>query len=242
VSTAPTLVLLHAFGASAKAWAGVVAELDGAYPIVAPNLPGFGGGDDHLRAERVADYADWVLGELQARGVGDFVLVGWSMGGKIALATALRRPSGLRALILVAPSPPGPEPMAPGARQAERDSFGDRPAARAALQQAAGDDIAAAPLDHAVTQRLTATRSAWDFWLDVGSKEDLSAEVEGLDLPVLVLSGGEDAHLGAEAVAEHVTPHLPQLTEQVISDSGHLVPYEQPRRLAEAIVNYVQGL
>jgi pimeloyl-ACP methyl ester carboxylesterase len=238
----PTLILLHAFGASAQAWDSVIAELDGAYAVVALDLPGFGGAADHLQADGVADYADWVLRDLAARGVGDFVLVGWSMGGKIALAVALQKPKRLKALILVAPSPPSPEPMEPGARKAERDSFGDPAAARAALKEVAGDDIGKAPLDHAVTQRLTAARSAWDFWLDVGSKEDISAQVAGLRLPVLVLSGREDAHLGQAAVARHVTPHLPQLTETIIAGSGHLVPYEQPRILAQAVKAYVEAL
>lgn len=238
----PTLVLLHAFGASAKAWNHVVAELDGAFPVVALDLPGFGGGDDQLQADTVGDYADWVLNDLQARNTGDFVLVGWSMGGKIALATALRKPPELKALILVAPSPPGPEPMEPGARQDERQSFGDPAASREALKKAAGDGIEQAPLDHAVSQRLAASRSAWDFWLDVGSKEDLTTQTPELNLPILVLSGQEDEHLGQEAVAKHVTPHLPHLTEKVIAASGHLVPYEQPQRLAEAIKDYVRGL
>jgi pimeloyl-ACP methyl ester carboxylesterase len=238
----PTLVLLHAFGASAKAWNHVVAELDGAFPVVALDLPGFGGGDDQLQADTVGDYADWVLNDLQARNTGDFVLVGWSMGGKIALATALRKPAGLKALILVAPSPPGPEPMEAEARQAERDSFGDPAATRQALKTAAGDDIAERPLDHAVSQRLTATRSAFDFWLDVGSKEDLTAEMAELHLPILVLSGAQDDHLGEDAVAEHITPYLPHHVSATIEGSGHLVPYEQPRDLAAAIKAYVARL
>jgi pimeloyl-ACP methyl ester carboxylesterase len=241
MTPAPTLVLLHAFGVSSKAWKDVVAHLDG-FDVVAPDLPGFGEADDRLKAVSVHDYADWVLKHLSDRGVGDFVLVGWSMGGKIALAAALQRPPGLRALILVAPSPPEPEPMAPGARQAERRSFHDPKASREALKSAAGDEIGKAPLDHAVSQRLQASRSAFDFWLDIGSKEDLSAEVEGLDLPVLVLSGREDEHLGPDAVAKHLKPHLRRITEKVIEDSGHLVAYEQPQALAEEIRNYVRGL
>jgi pimeloyl-ACP methyl ester carboxylesterase len=238
---APTLVLLHAFGVSSQAWKDVVAHLDG-FDVVAPDMPGFGAADDHLQADSVHDYAAWLLKHLTGRGVGDFVLVGWSMGGKIALAAALQRPPGLKALILVAPSPPGPEPMAPGDRQAERQSFHDPKASREALKSAAGDEIAKSPLDHAVSQRLQASRSAFDFWLDIGSKEDLSAEVEGLDLPVLVLSGREDEHLGPDAVAKHLKPHLPHLTERIIEDSGHLAPLEQPQALAEAIRAYMRGL
>ncbi len=237
--TRPTLVLLHAFGASAKAWDPVIAHLGGRFETLALDLPGFGGAPDDLRADSVHDYAAWVDEQIAERRITQFVLVGWSMGAKIALACALRRPEGLTALILVAPSPPGPEPMTPDARQAERDAFKDPPAAREALQQVAGDDLQGAPLEAAVADRMAAHRSAWDFWLDVGSREDITAEVEGLTLPILVITGDQDEHLGPDAAAEHVTPKLSNVTHHVVAGSGHLIPSEAPGALAGKIAAWV---
>jgi pimeloyl-ACP methyl ester carboxylesterase len=232
----PTLVLLHAFGASAKAWDGVIEHLGGRFEIVALNLPGFGGAADDLHAGSVHDYAAWVNKEIARRDLHRFVLVGWSMGAKIALACALRRPNGLQGLILVAPSPPGPEPMTADARQAERDAFGDPSAARRALRQVASADFGGEALEAAVADRMAASRSAWDFWLDVGSREDLTQAVEGLDLPILVITGDQDEHLGPAAAAQHVTPQLPDVTHRVVAGSGHLIPYETPAALAAEIV------
>jgi pimeloyl-ACP methyl ester carboxylesterase len=238
----PTLVLLHAFGASAKAWGPVIDHLDGQFETLALDLPGFGGAPDDLHADSVHDYAAWVDDQIARRDLARFVLVGWSMGAKMALACALRRPKGLQALILVAPSPPGPEPMTPDARQAERDAFKDPPAARDALQQVAGDDFKGAPLEAAVADRMAAHRSAWDFWLDVGSREDISKAVEGLHLPILVVTGDQDEHLGPEAAAEHVTPKLPTVTHHVVAGSGHLIPAEAPEALAAEIEAWIAPL
>jgi len=232
----PTLVLLHAFGASAKAWGPVIEQLGGQFEVVALDLPGFGGAPDDLHAGSVHDYAAWVDDQIAQRDLRRFVLVGWSMGAKIALACALRRAKGLQSLILVAPSPPGPEPMTPDDRQAERDAFKDPPAAREALQQVAADDFDGAPLDAAVADRMTAHRSAWDFWLDVGSREDISQAVEGLHMPILVITGDQDEHLGPDAASEHVTPKLPNVTHHVVAGSGHLIPSEAPGALAAEIV------
>jgi pimeloyl-ACP methyl ester carboxylesterase len=233
----PTLVLLHAFGASAKAWDGVIDHLGGRFEIAALNLPGFGGAADDLHADSVHDYAAWVSDEIGRRALDRFVLVGWSMGAKIALACALRDPAGLQALVLVAPSPPGPEPMTAEARQAEHDAFGDPPAARKALQQVAGNDVPNAALEAAVTDRMAARRSAWDFWLDVGSREDITQAVEGLDIPILVITGDQDQHLGPAAAAEHVTPQLPNVSHRVVAGSGHLIPYEAPAALAAELIS-----
>jgi pimeloyl-ACP methyl ester carboxylesterase len=240
--TRPTLVLLHAFGASAKAWGPVIEHLDGRFEIVALDLPGFGGAPDDLHARSIHDYAAWVEDQIAERRLAGFVLVGWSMGAKIALACALRRPKGLQGLILVAPSPPGPEPMTPKARQSERDAFKDPPAARAALKQVAGDDFAGPRLEAAVADRMAARRSAWDFWLDVGSREDITTAVEGLHVPILVVTGDEDEHLGPEAAAEHVTPKLPTVTHHVVAGSGHLIPSEAPEALAAEIEAWIAPL
>jgi pimeloyl-ACP methyl ester carboxylesterase len=231
-----TLVLLHAFGASAKAWDPVVAKLDGRFEIVALDLPGFGGAPDDLHAQSVDDYAAWTIEQIAQRGLDRYILVGWSMGGKIAVACALRAPVGLQALILVAPSPPGPEPMTADARQTERDAFDDPQAARNALQEVAGEDFSNAPLDQGVADRMAADRSARDFWLDIGSKENLGEAAKGLDLPILLITGDQDEHLGPDAAEDHVTPKLPHATHRVIAGSGHLIPYEAPEALAEEIV------
>jgi pimeloyl-ACP methyl ester carboxylesterase len=238
-----TLVLLHAFGASARAWDGVVAQLGGRFEIVALDLPGFGGAPDDLHAQSVDDYAAWTMDQIAERGLTRYALVGWSMGGKIAVACALRQPQGLEALILVAPSPPGPEPMSADARQTEREAFDDPQAAGTALHEVAGDDVGDAPLHQAVADRLATDRSARDFWLDVGSKEDLSEAARRLTLPILLITGDQDEHLGPDAAEDHVTPKLPHATHRVIAGSGHLIPYEAPQALAEDIAAwYVAGM
>ncbi|MBA3648706.1 MAG: hypothetical protein H0W62_09165 [Chitinophagales bacterium] len=36
---------------------------------------------------------------------------------------------------------------------------------------------------------------AWNAWIDIGSHEDISGKMVDIDLPVSVISGGEDARL-----------------------------------------------
>lgn len=235
MSPRKTLVFLHAFGSSADAWREVIARLPDDIDTLALDLPGFGGQPDQVQADSVHDYAGWVVAEVAKRSLDSFVLVGWSMGGKIGLATALQKPRGLRGLILVATSPPGPEPMEPGARNKERRSFHDEDAAKEAVEQVAGEDVSSGAIKTAVDGRMNATRSAWDFWLDVGSREDISDEVEALTLPIVVITGGDDEHLGPEQSAAHVEPKLFNFKSVVIQGSGHLIPLEKPIQLAEEI-------
>lgn len=103
--TRPTLVFLHYFGGSTRAWTEVVEQLADDYHCVAPDLRGFGASDASPENFAVKDYADDVADLISTLEIGNSALVGHSMGGKIALALAARNPKGLQSLILLAPSP-----------------------------------------------------------------------------------------------------------------------------------------
>jgi pimeloyl-ACP methyl ester carboxylesterase len=77
---------------------------------IAVDLPSF------RRSPPLATYtldnmADAVEALVRSLGLNEYLLAGHSMSGKIAAVIAARRPPALRGLVLVAPSPPTPEPM-----------------------------------------------------------------------------------------------------------------------------------
>ena len=230
--TAPgvTWVLLHYFGGSARSWDPVAAALDG--NCVAPDLRGFGdappGG-----AMRVADYADDAAPLLRDGSI----LVGHSMGGKIAMALAARRPPGLRGLVLVAPSPPGPEPMGDEARAKLRTAWGDPAAARQVAQGISRHQDGPA-FDRIVADHLRASLAGWLAWLDNGSREDLRAIARQVDVPMLVVAGADDAALGPAVQERETMPFLPGAALHMVEGSSHLVPLDAPERLAAGMTEW----
>ncbi|WP_330541889.1 2-succinyl-6-hydroxy-2,4-cyclohexadiene-1-carboxylate synthase [Aeromonas hydrophila] len=94
----PTLVLLHGLLGDANDWQPVQTALAG-LPSLALDLPGHGSN----RAVRVAGFEQthrWLCDELAARGIGRYQLVGYSLGGRLALYHASQSPVGLQALLL----------------------------------------------------------------------------------------------------------------------------------------------
>ena len=104
-------MFLHHFGGSSRAWSEVINQLGDDYHCVAPDLRGFGDSDAPAANYSIKDYADDVAGLVEVLKLKRYVLIGHSMGGKIALYYAAQKPSGLELLVLLAPSPPVPEPM-----------------------------------------------------------------------------------------------------------------------------------
>ncbi len=95
------LVLLHGWGMNADVWDGVAPLLAKNHRVTTVDLPGHGrsgdaGGDYSLstQAQKVAEILP-----------PDATLVGWSLGGLLALQLALDFPQRIKALVLVASSP-----------------------------------------------------------------------------------------------------------------------------------------
>ena len=94
------LVLLHGFTQTRQSWRRTVAALGGRYRALAPDLPGHGQAAERRPASfsACAAYVRALAGER-------CVLAGYSMGGRIALHTALAVPGLVDRLVLIGASP-----------------------------------------------------------------------------------------------------------------------------------------
>lgn len=109
------LVLVHGGGTdnAGISWFRSFTELGADRALIALDLPGFGGthGIDPLPGPQpMADFVVRVAGEL---GIGRAVLVGVSMGGDVALNTALRHPQFVAGLVLISPGGLAPRVKGP---------------------------------------------------------------------------------------------------------------------------------
>ena len=80
----PALVFLHYWGGTSRTWRKVTAELEGQFKAVAYDARGWGKSDKTLAGYKLADLADEALSLVKALGIKQYVLVGHSMGGKVA--------------------------------------------------------------------------------------------------------------------------------------------------------------
>ena len=130
-------------------------------------------------------------------------------------------------LILIAPSPPTPEPMTEGDRQEALASFGDRAAAETRVRKASNDALPAKVFHRAVEDEMRVDRRAWTWWLERGSRDDISWETRSVAVPTLVLHGDADRVLGS-AVPNRVARDLENGRAVCVKGAGHLLPLEQP--------------
>lgn len=244
-----TLVFLHYFGGSALEWQTVMAKLSEEYHCIAVDLRGYG---DSVPAEgfppgttfTVDDMADDVYKIIERYVSGNYVLVGHSMSGKVALALAARLPNpnrsiNLQSLVLVSPSPPVPEPITDDERQKMLAGYGQRAAAEQLLKNITEVKVAEAVREQIIADDLRTSKPAWDAWLQMGSLEDISARMKYVSVPVYILVGSKDRALPPDVQNKMVLPYLKNATIEIISGAGHLLPWETPNELAAFIAKKI---
>ncbi len=245
-----TIFFLHFLGGSARSWARVEKRLSGHARCVSIDLPGFGS-DQASTGCSVGEMADAVALSVRKQAPADWSIVGHSMGAKVAAVVARRAEDGevglggLARIVLVAGSPPSPEPMDERQRAEMLGWFqGDRENSRAEADGYIEQNISRAlsPGSHsqAVDDVLRAHPASWRHWLDHGSKEDWSDRVGVLRTPALVIAGEDDVQLGPDGQRKFTLPHYAEVRLVTLPGAKHLLPYEQPDEIARLIAEHTQ--
>lgn len=234
-----SVVLLHGFGGTHRAWDGVRAHLlPERYRPVALDLPGHGEQAGWEPPITFAGCVDHVLSQAPER----FALCGYSMGGRIALLLALAAPERVRELVLVSTT----AGIEDGAERAERRAADDLLA----------DQLEAAPFEEFIdswrTQPLFADEPAAVSELaredqrrnrpdalaaalrgiGTGEMEPLWGRLGELAMPVTVLVGERDAKF--RALGERMA-RLPTNARLLVGPGGHNLPLESPAWVAQQI-------
>ncbi|WP_440710192.1 alpha/beta fold hydrolase [Herbiconiux sp. YIM B11900] len=251
VPPVPTLVYLHALGSSRRAIDGVAAQLGDRFDILAIDLPGFG--DAHgLGAATVEEMADHVVRKIATQEPTRWLLVGHSMGGKIASIVAARTLDGtaglfgLAGVVLLAGSPLSPEPMDDDRREqmigwADGESIGPGDA-RTFVDANVGSPLPP-DIDALVLGDIARTSmEAWTAWLERGSREDWTPAVGEIAAPALIVSGGSDGDLGPEAQRDLNGSVYPRSTFATLDGAGHLLPWERPAEVAALITSFAETI
>ena len=249
------VVVLHGFTGSAQAMAPLTeplaARLDAR--IICPDLVGHGRSEapDDLDLYRVEAMAGQIAALADALDCETFHLVGYSMGGRVALRLGCTMSQRLRSLTLIGASAGIAEPeqrrrrAQTDAARAERiltdfEAFVDEWMADPlfAGQAALGE----AHLQVARDQRLASNPQGLARSLlagGTGAMEPLHERLGSCDTPTLLVVGAHDSKFCA--IAEQLTAALPRAALARIDGAGHAAHIEQPAATGAVIAKLIAG-
>ncbi len=225
------VVFLHAFPLTPVMWQSQVAALAGRR-VLTPSFPGFGGRPPG--GATLDDFADAVVADMDAAGIGQAVVVGLSMGGYVAFRLHARRPERVAGLVLADTKATADDDAARAKRteqaeRARRDGVGwlvdalvpvllgettlaHRPRVRSSVATMMAD---ASP--EGVALALLAMRDRPD------STQNLAA----IAVPVLAIAGDED-RVTPVAGAQQIADGVADGRLVVLRKAGHLSNLEDP--------------
>jgi 2-succinyl-6-hydroxy-2,4-cyclohexadiene-1-carboxylate synthase len=235
--TAP-LVLLHGFTQTRRSWDGVLAALRPPRAI-APDLPGHGSAADR-RPVSFSACAAYVRALADG---GPCTLCGYSMGGRIALYTALTLPGLASRLVLIGASPGLASDEERAARAAADEALAERIVAEGVEAFAqewgaqplfAGQSEPVAAAAHEDRLRNTASGLAAALrGLGTGVMPPLWERLGELAIPVTLIVGERDDKF--MTIAERMHAALPDGRIVVVPHAGHAAHLERPDTVAAAI-------
>jgi pimeloyl-ACP methyl ester carboxylesterase/ketosteroid isomerase-like protein len=237
------LVFLHYYGGSSRTWDRVASELSDQYRIVATDHRGWGDSEAPADGYRIADLAADAEGVIEALGLQRYVLVGHSMGGKVAQLIASRRPRGLEGLVLVAPSPPSPMLLPDEQRATLTGAYQSRESVEFVIDHVlTGKSLDAALREQVIEDSLKGAPQARAAWPNVAMREDISAAVASIDAPTIIISGELDQVDRVATLQAELMPRIPHAAMYILPGIGHLSPLEAPIEVARLIARFVDAI
>lgn len=251
------IVLLHGFTGDTSTMvrlAEALAEDGPARAIWAVDLVGHGRSPapDDPAAWSVPAQARAVAAALASRGVERAVWLGYSMGGRVALAAAVHVPERVEALVLVGATPGLADERERAARRAADEALAadvERGGIEAFVERWMALPLFAtqARLGEAHRARMRAQRlanrpealAASLRGAGTGAMEPLWDALPALAMPVLLVAGALDARY--RALADAMAAVLPRAERAVVAGSGHAVPIEAPAALAARVARFLEG-
>jgi 2-succinyl-6-hydroxy-2,4-cyclohexadiene-1-carboxylate synthase len=247
---APAVLLLHGFLGSSADWSEVATRLEGEFYCLCPDLPGHGRSAG-LPGSYSMERTSRLLADLLDRnGVSRTHVVGYSMGGRLALFFALAHPERCRRLILESASPGLPT-------EEERTARRELDEARAAEIET-GDFLAFLKawyrqplfetyrrheglLEQMIEERSDnspreVARSLRE--MGTGSQPSLWDRLEDLRMPVLAVAGAHDGKF--VEIAERMVLRMPRARTAVVPGAGHTLHAEKPEPFVNIVIDFLK--
>lgn len=246
----PTVVLIQGLGLSSRFWFDVPDRLTSGpdpWRVITLDNRGVGQSDKPKGLYSMASMADDVAAVLDAAGVEHATVVGLSLGGMIAQHVALRHPSRVEGLVLLATSAGHPHACLPRARAVATLltlPLGGRLRPRGVVAPA----LARLVLSEHDADRAADLLAEWPAAL-CGEPTSLrvyvaqlcavvahstGARLGTLACPTVVMTGDEDALIPGENSAR-LAKLVPGAQLEIVRHCGHIIPASDPDSIRRAL-------
>ncbi len=250
------LVLLHGFTGTSHTWDALAERMTKEHFLIMPDLPGHGrsgiqsvGMDLDATSAAVAEILDRILEGGAQRKV---ALLGYSLGGRVALNFALKYQERLSCLVLESTSPGIQDRAEREARRKKDDALADD-IERHGIEWfveywentplfAGQRNLHASVFDKVRRERLSnkaAGLAASLRYAGAGRMVPLWDKLQDIEIPVLLIVGDGDEKY--RRIGEAMKLRTPDCSLVLVKESGHCIHIERPVEFGDALEAFLKG-
>lgn len=241
----PFALFMHGIGGNRSNWRAQLPAFAPHFACAAWDARGYGGSEDYEGALAFDDFVDDVLRVLDHFGVERAHLVGLSMGGRIAMRTALLHPERIATLTLL-DTHEGFEAFTPAQRQAFVDSrrapllAGKEPAdiADAVARSLVGPKATPAQLQQLVDSIAALHKASYIKSLQATVDQVVLGDISLIAAPAHFVVGADD-RLTPPAMHDEMAAKMGGAPVSVLPDAGHLSNIENAEAFNQAAIEWL---
>jgi len=242
----PLVLFLGGLGMTRTGFDPQLAALGSRYRCVAWDMPGYGASPPPPEGLSFALLADAAAGLIETLGEASAHVAGLSMGGQVALHTALRHPGRVRSLALLDSSPAfgldGTDPEAWKRLRLDRLDAGETPASMAepVLRSVMAPDADDRAVAAAVASMSRISAAGLRAAIECVPSHDVQARLGEIAAPTLVLVGERDEETPLP-YAEALAAGIAGARLQIIPAAGHISNLEAPEAVNIALREHLDA-
>jgi len=244
------ILLIHGHTMDRRIWDPVLPGLSAAnFRVLRPDLRGHGRSTRPDFGYHVSHHAADMVAVIDDAGIGSVTVVGYSIGGGVALEMALTVPDRLAGLVLMSPVMPD-RPFEAAFLDNLRDVA--RVIRSEGIEAAMFGPWASNPLFEFSFSKPEVREAAMTINRDFPGAEYLATQRDRVErewtvperlseiaIATVVIAGDHETP-GFRAYAEEAAEGIPGARIEFFEDCGHLLPLEEPDRVAQTIIGVVR--
>jgi len=248
-------ILLHGFSGSSQNWQPLLPSLTSHFQVLTLDILGHGRSSSppDINRYQMANIANDIIALLDQQTNQPVHLLGYSMGGRLALCLAVHYPQRFKSLILESASP-GLKTEAEREERRQRDNaladrierdgiesfvdFWESLSLWASQEQLSSDTrirLHQQRLQNNSTGLANSLRG-----MGTGVQPSLWEKMTNLTLPTLLMTGELDKKF--VGIAQEMALLLPQTSHITIHNAGHTIHLEKPTQYTQTVVSFLKNI
>jgi pimeloyl-ACP methyl ester carboxylesterase len=232
----PPLFLIHGAASNSTSWLPNIEMLSKHFRVYLLDIPGDGGKSVGITVSRSGqEYVDWLVDVMENLQLEKIHLCGISLGGYISLLMAMRQPQRIERLVVMAPALFLPISLGFITHALMAGVFPTRQTVGKFLRYLSAP---ATTFDTELHEAfyLTVRHIKPSTTFPAGFRED---DLQNIQHPVLFMVGKYEVLYNPHKAITRAKSIFPNVQTQVIPNAGHILTWEQPQLVNQAIIDFL---